>query len=414
MRQVAESWPSEMGVIGSALIDSRCIGLCETAGLREWHFADPAIKTLWIGLNSYWDGTSREIDPVLFADHLKSTGLFEKAGGVSVMTEAARDCPSAVNSRSYARQVIDHYIMRRVGKLGEDVKSAAQAGDREKLELALADIAAVKEQAAEESAILGISRVEIGGRQPGVPSQFILIADATEDAGYPMGQTSVVSAYHKSGKTSFMTQEALHIAASHGGVVYASFADLSPTQIKARMLRQSGWRPDSLEADQIRQEVDTLPIAFWSKRRGALIEDLAGQLRSYCWNGKVVAVFLDYIQRIGTRADHRSEYDRITAVSGICADLAEELGCAIIIGSQLTPGKGPGEATTKGSRSVEEDAGLVIRIGKPDPEAGGIRRFDVPYSRFGAAQIGGCLSFDDKSGGNLTFEQIDPPASYTQ
>jgi len=210
----------------------------------------------------------------------------------------------------------------------------------------------------------------------------------------------MVRAYHKGGKTMFMTNCAIH-AARHGKrVLYMTFADLDASQLKRRIMKHiTGWgkRPFNLEAavefDQALEEInvqwDFTVYDAAGLESGAEVETAISWARSMHECKPFDLVFVDYAQELRTCERAYGDYER----QNICASkmnfLARRLKCPVVVGSQMTQGKEGEKAKTKGSRTWEEKAGLVLSLEKDKTTL----QVEVTYSRFGGQNVRAHLNF---------------------
>jgi len=225
---------------------------------------------------------------------------------------------------------------------------------------------------------------------------------------------TVVSAYHKGGKTTFMLCSFVEQLAQGHKCLFATFADLGKEDLKSRMLRYlCGWgkRPD---LDSVAREFDNAQYQIEAEFAGFVydastletgddFETFTGWFKSEHSKSPFGCVFLDYAQKI-TSADRRAIGDLAMAqtVSRKICRLAAQTGVAFVVGSQITEGnqREGRKAMTKGSRVWEEDAGWVLRIERGVENE---RMVEVAYSRFGKQGKKIPFRFDEK---RLAFVEV--------
>lgn len=259
--------------------------------------------------------------------------------------------------------------------------------------------------------LLDIAKVGLPGALDGVTTGFRCLDHLTHGAGWVAGQTSVVSAYTKGGKTAAMLQS-LGAAArrfladgSDRIAVYATFADLSPERLVQRMLTEecgSRYVDSTLAAEALR-DLRSLPVKFYNARtHGRQVEALATKARTAHYKRPVGIVFCDYAQKMGTFDKCDSEVGRMTTVSSKLDELADRLYIPVVLGSQITV-NADGSVTTKYARAIEEDAGFVLRIKRKEGECS----FEVPLNRHGPGERKQEMAWNERT---LTFDEPEPLA----
>jgi hypothetical protein len=115
---------------------------------------------------------------------------------------------------------------------------------------------------------------------------------------------------------------------------------------------------------------------------GAL-DDHGGTVESFASYAEVqhsktpyTAVICDYWQEMTTSKKAWSTEEELKIVARRLDRLARRISAPVIVGAQITEGKNGAKTVTKGGRSLEEKAGLVLRINREANE------IEIPYSRF--------------------------------
>ena len=253
--------------------------------------------------------------------------------------------------------------------------------------------------------------------ESGVPSGFESIDRLTSWLGFVTGQTSVVAAYHKGGKTAFKLQCAKFLLDKGRNVVYATFADLSAPQLKRRLLKQMcglSKAPNQeglLDQNRWGQAMDFLNdrlkdgslLVYVGSEHGRYVEDLYAKVLEQEAEAGVDAVFVDYAQKLKSREKGARENKtaEIEAASDVLKSMAEDAKCSVIVGSQITRGERKGEIMTKYARAIEEDAGLVLYIGERDEQDR--VTITAAYNRFGPSGVDVDFRWDPK---RVRFEEV--------
>jgi hypothetical protein len=225
--------------------------------------------------------------------------------------------------------------------------------------------------------------IDIEGRESGVSTGFFNLDEYT-GVGWVDGQTSLVCAATKGGKSSLMVGSFVKAGKTGVPVIFATFGDLNPRHLKKRALKHEcgmGGRPTKT-LDRVPDFEDALARlslpsvhVYYAAEHGRHVETLCAYVRKE----RPRIVFADYAQKIGSRTVGPGEKVRqMEFISGQLSDLADELQIPIVLGSQIT-GDGQGNFTAKYARALEEDAGLVLRIKREGESA----TIEIPYNRFG-------------------------------
>lgn len=361
------------------------------------HFADPQCNVVCRALRSL-EAKGERIDGNTIQDELFKTeiglsnGLMQ-AGGVEGLIELCNDVIPPSGLDYYVGKIESQYARRKARELASRLNQLAG-----KPEFTVADVAALLNQgaldvaSASKAPIFTMDQIDHEGNDAGVTTGFRRIDGLIETNGYPAGQVSVVSAYHKGGKSAFMIASAIRCAKAGYKVHYATFADLMGKHIKGRMMRMlCGWskRPDNL---MLQEAYDG--SLRWLNARGPEIYDVTGADSGYsvdvegyvAWLRAVQPVrkydlvFVDYAQKL-TSCDRKASnpYEEANICSRVLNYAAGQLGIPIIVGSQISEGMNGEKTKTKGSRNWEEDAGWVLRLKRDDDQT----IVESAYSRFG-------------------------------
>lgn len=235
---------------------------------------------------------------------------------------------------------------------------------------------------------------DVDGEVPdvGVTTGFAALDNMISTKGYPKGQMTIVSAYHKSGKSTFMVSSYVHQVSRGMRSLYATFADLNAKRVKKRFMRNvSGWshRPqleheqygydDALYRLETEQEAYVFDCTKWED--DPTIEAFRAWLRAEHSRKPFDCVFVDYAQKIGS-SDKKANnpFAEAAIVSKKLSRLAEQLDIPLVVGSQITEGGKDQKTKTKNGRGLEEDGGWILRLEREDEINA---KVEIAYSRFG-------------------------------
>ena len=376
---------AEQSALGAALF-GRADDLLQWTQAGDYHAESH--RTIYRGVQRL-RSKGIAVDLVTLAGALRETGDIDVIGGEAYLIRLAEVVPAPDHVRDYCRVVTSAATLRDVEAFGAKLQGWAQAG--EDVADILARIAAYKSQrAASGSKPIQVADLDPEAPIEGVQTPFSRVNMAT-GVGLVSGQVTVVSAYHKGGKSSLMVQLAAHAAEHTGRTVYASFADLSPSHLMRRVMKQeTGWASPP-EFGQAREDWFAMwrgyqdhvfgpHLEFYSGRdHGRTVEDLRAVLLDWHRESPIRLVCVDYAQKLRSRTRTDGRTNELEYCSQVLSETAEDMGIPIVLGSQIT--RGDGGSVTKYARAIEEDAGLVIRL--EHDEKTDEREFDLPYNRFG-------------------------------
>lgn len=393
---------TEAAFLGACILSKDSLNACRSYRflLNEDAFLEPQHKIVAETMGVLCD---RGVAPDLvtlsheMSDRRGSGGKtwLELAGGDDSLIAIAEAVPSTANLEHYASILKSRWLRRRILQSSKELAETAKNPDVTVSEV----IAKAQEVSASASALMPrsvfahISEIDVSSNKDiGIPTGISGLDSQISMNGYPAGQMSMVRAYHKGGKSTFLIQSALHAASNGYKVLYATFADLHRKHIKRRMMRMltgSMYPPESegLFGDwhKMQDELHAMPIDVYDVAEtddgGTVEEFTAWAISRMKVHGQWDAVFVDYAQeltsasrRIGGKMEEQMECARVLN------RFAAQTKCAVVVGSQITTDLA-GNKRTKWGRDWEEKAGWVLTIAPPAEN--GLQSIEISYSRFG-------------------------------
>lgn len=386
---------AEMSLVGSVILNAKCWN--RVAHVKDSHFERRAHGVIWESVRTL----IRQSRPVDFVT-LKGILPLEEIGGIEYVVACAESCPSASNASEYARMVLEDHERRCILSAATRVMTLSKSGAS--LEEIRAASQSMRSISAGPMPLLHISEVDDSLAEQGVTTGFSHLDNKISTQGYPTGQMTVVSAYHKSGKSTFMLGSALKQSESMD-VLYATFADLSARNIRRRLKRQlcgfakvPGTTDGMVAYDNAVMALDTGGFYLFD---ATSFEDKPS-VEVFCEWVKALrpfgCIFVDYAQEIHTDAKNCwGNNDEQTKCASALVWLASKLNVPVVVGSQITPGKDGGTSITKGSRSWEEKAGWVLRLPETKDAV------EIAFSRFGPQKVRLSMRWNDE---RLAFEEV--------
>ena len=124
-RKTPHSAPAEQAVIGSMLIDPRCVPeVLEKLKADEFYIKlNRDIYETMYAMFSY----GQTIDPVTVLDQMKVRGVYQD-GNENYLAEIMRVTPTAANVLEYAAIVRDRALLRRLGETADEINNMVYEG----------------------------------------------------------------------------------------------------------------------------------------------------------------------------------------------------------------------------------------------------------------------------------------------
>ena len=389
-RRVPHSAPAEQAVIGSMLIDPRCIPeVLEKLKAEEFYIKlNRDIFETIFAMFSY----GMTVDPVTVLDQMKVRGVFDD-NCESYMAELMRVTPTAANVMDYAAIVRDRALLRHLGETADEINKMVYEGAGEAdsmLEAAERKIYALR-QGRNVGGLVPIGTVvqnvfddlnaaaESGRRIPGLSTGF---ADLDRlILGLNKSDLVLVAARPGMGKTSIALNMALHVAMSNKKAVVIFSLEMSREQLVTRLLSRAALVPlQNLLTGQL-TERQWASIAEAAQALSATdiriddnptltVSDMNAQCRRVPELGLVVVDYLQLLQSSGSGYgwSNESRTQAVSDISRMMKIMAKELNVPVVTASQLSRAnesrqdKRPMLSDLRESGAIEQDADVVIGL----------------------------------------------------
>ena len=393
-RQIPHSAEAEQAVLGSILIDSRCVA--DVVGvLKSDDFYFAVNKDIFETVFSMFN-YSQSIDPVTVLDGMRANGVW-KDDSPGYIRDLMLITPTAANVMDYAWIVKDRALLRDIADAGGDISSMAISGEggaMNILEAAEKRIYGLR-QGRNRAGLEPISKVLIGVYEqisnasksgsgiPGLASGLIDLDRAT--MGLNNSDLVIIASRPGVGKTSIALNIALHAAKTSGKTVTVFSLEMSREQLALRLLSAESYIDGKrLQTGRIKQdEWRRLYDAATSISAADLminddpsltVADMNAQCRRLSNLGLVVIDYLQLIQSATATRGYQTE-NRVQAVSEISRTMkimAKELNVPVICAAQLSRAnesrrdKRPLLSDLRESGAIEQDADVVIGLYRDD------------------------------------------------
>ena len=389
-RKVPYSAPAEQAVIGSMLIDPRCVPeVLEKLKPDEFYLQlNRDIYETIYAMFSY----SQAIDPVTVLGQMKVRGVYQD-NCEEYLAEIMRVTPTAANVLEYAAIVRDRALLRRLGEAADEIGKMVYEGSGEAesmLENAERRIYALR-QGRNVGGLLPVSSVvqnvfdqlaeaaSSGNAIPGISTGLADLDRVT--LGLNKSELILIAARPGMGKTSIALNMALHAALNEHQTVAIFSLEMSREQLVTRLLSRAALIPSQnlltgqLSDQQWRDVSDAAQALSATDIRiddnpTLTVSDMNAQCRRVANLGLVVIDYLQLMQSAGSGHSWSNE-SRTQAVSDISRMLkimAKELNVPVICLSQLSRAnesrqdKRPMLSDLRESGAIEQDADVVIGL----------------------------------------------------
>lgn len=390
-RQAPHSASAEQAVIGSMLIDTRCIpDVIER--LKGGEFYIQQNKDIFETIYSMFS-YGQTIDPITVLDQMKTRGVFRETS-TAYIAELMRITPTAANVLEYAAIVSDRALLRNLAAAADEINNLVYEGTGEAenmLEAAERKIYALR-QGRVVGGLVPISTVvqtvysnlseaaSSGQKIPGLSTglndldRYIL--------GLNKGELILIAARPGMGKTSIALNIAMNVAKKTDKAVAVFSLEMSREQLVSRLLAGEGLVPSQnlltgqLNSDEWKRIAAAAQVLSATDMRiddnpMLSVSDMNAQCRRISNLGLVVIDYLQLMQSAGGDSRKYAGENRQQVVSDISRMLkimAKELNVPVICLSQLSrasegrPNKRPMLSDLRESGAIEQDADVVIGL----------------------------------------------------
>ncbi len=389
-RKTPHSAAAEQAVIGSMLIDPRCVPEV-LEKLKADEFYIKLNRDIFETVNAMFS-YGQTIDPVTVLDQMKVRGVYQD-DSENYLAELMRVTPTAANVLEYAAIVRDRALLRRLGETADEINNMVYEGSGEAetmLEAAerkiyalrqgrnvggLMPVSTVVQNVFDELAETSASGNKIPGLETSLPDLDRMIL------GLNKSELILIAARPGMGKTSIALNMALHAAMNLRKTVAMFSLEMSREQLVMRLLSRAALVPlynlltgqltdkqwqdvsdaaQTLSATNIR--IDDNPTLT--------VSDMNAQCRRVPGLDLVVIDYLQLMQSAGSGHSwsNESRTQTVSDISRMLKIMAKELNVPVICLSQLSRAnesrqdKRPMLSDLRESGAIEQDADVVIGL----------------------------------------------------
>ena len=392
-KQVPQSLEAEQSVLGSMLIDERCvpdvIGLLLPDDFYLQQNRD-IYETIYTMFN-----VSQHIDPVTVLDKMKERGVYDDQHSYDYIAQLLQITPTAANVKQYCAIVRDKALLRNLGTAAGEISGLVQDGVGTAQEILEASEKKIYSLRKENS---GDSLQHIGKVLLNVYDRLEELAESGSDiAGLSTGLFDLdrkINGLNKSdllliaarpgmGKTSLALNIALNVAKSTEKTVAFFSLEMSREQLATRLLSNESFVDNQKLTTGKLDEEDWAKLSLASSalsQTDIRVDDnpaiTVAEMNAKCRRlNNLGLVVIDYLQLMTAAAPGKSAENRVTVVSEISRALkimAKELNVPVICLSQLSRAnesrtdKRPMLSDLRESGAIEQDADSVMFIYRDD------------------------------------------------
>ena len=393
-RQVPQSLEAEQSVLGSMLIDERCVP--DVIGtLRPEDFYLKQNREIYETIYTMFN-FSEKIDPVTVLDKMKERGVYDEAHSYDYISQLLQITPTAANVKQYCAIVHDKALMRDLGTAADEINEMVYEGAgtaQDMLEAAEKKVYALRRGDSGES-LQHIGKVllnvydrleELAQSGSEIPGLSTGLHDVDRKInGLNKTDLLLIAARPGMGKTSMALNIALNVAKKYPGKAVVFFnLEMSREQMAMRLLANESFVDlQKLVTGQLTEEDwGKLSIASSALSQTDIRVDDNPTIKVAEMNAKcrrienLGLVFIDYLQLMTSAAPGKTSENRVTVVSEISRALkimAKELNVPVVCMSQLSRAnesrtdKRPMLSDLRESGAIEQDADSVMFIYRDD------------------------------------------------
>ena len=394
LKQLPHSVEAEQAVLGSMLIDPRCVpDVIEQ--LRPEDFYIRQNREIYETIYSMFN-FSLTIDPVTVLENMRKNGVYDENVSRNYILQLMDTTPTAANVGEYVAIIKDKTLLRRIAETAGDMTAMVQQGTdsgQDVLEAAEQRVYAIRQGRAARG-LTPISAVlldvydrlnELAASDAAVPGLSTGLGDLDlAISGLNKSDLILLAARPGMGKTSMALNILLHAGKFSGKSVVFFSLEMSREQLVLRLISNESFVDNKKLVTGKLNESDWEKVAAAAdalNRTKILIDDdstvSVADINAKCRRGEDLGlVVIDYLQLMTSAGGkERSGDNRQQIVSDISRALkimAKELNVPVLCLSQLSranesrTNKRPMLSDLRESGAIEQDADIVMFLYRED------------------------------------------------
>ena len=387
-RQMPHSTEAEQSVLGSMLIDARCVPEVIEA-LRPEDFYLRTNREIYETIYSMFN-YSLTIDPVTVLEHMKQNGVYDENTSRGYLLQLMDTTPTAANVVEYIGILKDKTLLRRVAEAAGDLTALIQQGTetgQDILEAAEQRIYAIRQGRAARG-LIPISNVlidvydrltELAASESAIPGLSTGLTDLDRAiSGLNKSDLILLAARPGMGKTSMALNILLEAGKKSGKNVAFFSLEMSREQLALRLissecfvdnkklvtgkLTEEDWEKVAVAADSLNRS-----RIFIDDDSSVSVADISAKCRRMDNLGLVIIDYLQLMQSAGGRTYSGENRQQVVSdISRALKIMAKELDVPVLCLSQLSRAnesrsdKRPMLSDLRESGAIEQDADIVM------------------------------------------------------
>ena len=388
LRQMPHSVEAEQAVLGSMLIDARCVPEVIDQ-LRSDDFYVRQNREIYDTIYSMFN-YSLTIDPVTVMEHMKQNGVYDENTSRGYLLQLMDTTPTAANVVEYIGILKDKTLLRRVAEAAGDLTALIQQGTetgQDILEAAEQRIYAIRQGRAARG-LIPISNVlidvydrltELAASESAIPGLSTGLTDLDRAiSGLNKSDLILLAARPGMGKTSMALNILLEAGKKSGKNVAFFSLEMSREQLALRLissecfvdnkklvtgkLTEEDWEKVAVAADSLNRS-----RIFIDDDSSVSVADISAKCRRMDNLGLVIIDYLQLMQSAGGRTYSGENRQQVVSdISRALKIMAKELDVPVLCLSQLSRAnesrsdKRPMLSDLRESGAIEQDADIVM------------------------------------------------------
>ena len=388
LRQMPHSVEAEQAVLGSMLIDARCVPEVIDQ-LRSDDFYVRQNREIYDTIYSMFN-YSLTIDPVTVLEHMKQNGVYDENTSRGYLLQLMDTTPTAANVVEYIGILKDKTLLRRVAEAAGDLTALIQQGTetgQDILEAAEQRIYAIRQGRAARG-LIPISNVlidvydrltELAASESAIPGLSTGLTDLDRAiSGLNKSDLILLAARPGMGKTSMALNILLEAGKKSGKNVAFFSLEMSREQLALRLISSECFVDNKklVTGKLTEEDWEKVAVAADSLTRSRIFTDddssvSGADIRAKCRRmdnlGLVIIDYLQLMQSAGGRTYSGENRQQVVSdISRALKIMAKELDVPVLCLSQLSRAnesrsdKRPMLSDLRESGAIEQDADIVM------------------------------------------------------
>jgi len=374
--------------------------------------------------------TQISIDILTLTAFLQDQGLFEKVGGIEILTELMNQVPNSVYLEEYIQLIQDKFLRRQLIRLGYKIINSGYVTniplenillDLDKQFIHLNSYTQNQDELSNaelfSNILLELKQKSIEPTLPGLSSGFCDLDSITQ--GFQKSDSIIIAGRPSMGKTALSMNIALNILKKYKCPVLFFSLEMSKTQLIYRILAneieisnirlKTGhvFENDWIQINEVVKMLSSLPL-FIDDTPNLSLQEIKTKIQKIVFEQKQIGlIVIDYLQLMqysNIQMDNRAQ--ELSQLTRGLKTIAREFQVPVITLSQLSRNvenrvnKRPILADLRESGSIEQDADLVLMLYRDsyyNPNIEDVKLTELIIAKHRNGPIGTVnLTFEDK------------------